>query len=103
MSEWEMLHYRMTMEHLGLLPGFLQDWDMRPAKEQINDRYAHGGGWLPIDGFSMGSNFTLHGKGDPPLKPLARLMFRNELILFYDHAWLAIIQKDGSYEVSRVD
>jgi len=103
MSEWEMLHHKMTIDHLGLLPDFLQDWDMRPAKEQINQRYAHGEGWSPMNGFSMGSYYVLYYKGDAPLKPLARLVFRSELILFYNHAWLAIVQKDGSYEVSRVD
>jgi len=41
--------------------------------------------------------------GDPILAPLAQAKLRDELIVFYRHALVAIIQPDGSFEVSRVD
>jgi hypothetical protein len=42
-------------------------------------------------------------KGDPALEPLAAIPFRNELILIYKFAWVAIVQKDGSFDVARLD
>jgi hypothetical protein len=32
----------------GLIPGFLDERDPRPAKEQIAEKYL--GGWLPLPG-----------------------------------------------------
>ena len=33
---------------LGFLPMMLDDEDPRPAAEQLNETYAHGGGWMPF-------------------------------------------------------
>jgi len=41
--------------------------------------------------------------GDPPLKPLARAKLRDELVYFYDHSWVAVIQENGSFDVARID
>jgi hypothetical protein len=100
---WELLHSKMTPEHLGLLPGMLDDMDPRPAKDQFNESYTHGGGWRPFKGHKLQSNNSLTYPGDPPLYPLARLQFRDELILFYLGSWVAIIQPDRTYEVCRMD
>jgi len=100
---WEMLYPGMTAEHLGLLPGFLRDDDPRPAREQINERYAHGGGWRPMKGHRLGPRNFLTYPGDPPLPPVARARLRNELILFYPSSWVCIVQPDQSYEVCRID
>jgi hypothetical protein len=81
----------------------LDENDPRPAKDQFNERYAHGGGWHPMGGFKLNQDNSLKYPGDPPLKPVARLQFRNELIMFYDHAWVAIIHKDRYFEVCRMD
>jgi hypothetical protein len=103
MMTWELLHPGMTPEHLGLLPLMLDESDPRPAKDQFNERYGHGGGWHPMKGFKLHENNSLTYPGDPPLKPLAQLQFRNELIVFYDHAFVAIIHQDRSFEVCRMD
>jgi hypothetical protein len=103
MSTWQMLHPAMTLAHLGLLPMMLNARDPRPAREQFHSNYAHGGGWCPITGFRLMHDHTLAYPGDPPLTPRAQLQFRNELIVFYDYAWVAIIQPDRSFEVSRMD
>jgi hypothetical protein len=100
---FEMLHPRMTHDMLGFLPYFLNHSDERPAKEQFNTNYAHGGGWRPMSGFKMMPGQALKYPGDPLLRPLARARFRNELILFYDCAIVAIVQPDGSFEASRMD
>lgn len=96
-------------EIVGLLPLIFSEDDPRPAREQVNERYAHGGGWHRFEGF------TLHGiehepkemwldyPGDPPMKSLAWAKLRNELIVLFQFSWVAIIQDDGEYEISRMD
>ena len=97
-----------NMEVVGFLPQFVSEHDPRSAKEQINDNYAHGGGWSSFKGFTLVSSddknqYGLDYPGDPMSKELSRATFRDELLVFFEHSWLAIIQKDGSFEVSRLD
>lgn len=104
--QWILLHPRMTPEHLGFIPGFLSEDDERPAKEQIEANYV--GGWRPMPGWEMGPagviEYRPNGEdSDPPLIPTAMTCLRDEVIMFYDHAWLVILQPNGSFEVSRVD
>lgn len=98
---WEMLHPWMTMEMLGLIPSFISDDDKRPAKEQFDKAYVSG--WHPMKGFVHKGDYVLEYSGDPLYKPLAKTSLRDETIVFYPYAWVAIFQPDGSYEVSRMD
>lgn len=101
---WVLLHPQATPEHLGMIPSFLLTSDPRPAAEQIDDRYRHGGGWTPVPKFRLAPDTgILSYPGDPPLVPIAMTKLREEVIYFYDHSWLAILQPDGSSEVSRLD
>ena len=91
-------------ETLGFIPSFLVESDPRPARIQINERYAHGGGWHPIEGFDLDTEkMTLSYEGDPPLRLVAASNLRDELILVYQYAWVVIVGPDGTYEVSRCD
>lgn len=101
--EWDLLHPKMNMHMLGYIPDWLDDEDPDGAAMQIHKNYSHGGGWLPIKGFELQEGNSLKYPGDPPLKPLARAKLRNELIYFYDHSWVAVIQENGSFEVARID
>jgi hypothetical protein len=103
MLTWQFLHPEMTPEHLGYLPSFLSEDDPRPAREQFDERYVSG--WNKFMGYRLGldGDHTLYYPGDPPLQPLAQCQFRDELIVFYQHAWVAIIQPDRSFEVARMD
>jgi len=103
MMTWEILHPGATPEHLGLVPGFLSEDDPRPAREQFDERYAHGGGWRPQGGFTFGPRYLLRYPGDPPMMPIARTRFRNELIMLYPYAYVAIVQPDQSFEICRMD
>lgn len=97
------------VEGVGFIPTFLHESDPRPAAQQINERYAFGGGWRPFEGFAMLPNGNMQYKEvegeeqDPPTILLAEGKFRNETIRFYQHSWVAIVQEDGSFEVSRMD
>jgi hypothetical protein len=94
----------ITEEHLGFVPYFFSQHDGRPAKEQINEEYAHGGGWRPLEGWVFNEkDASIKYPGDPKLKPIAWTTLRDERLFFYDMAWLAVVQPDGSYEVGRLD
>lgn len=100
-------HPRMDDEALGLIPQFFNEEDPRSAREQIAANYSFGGGWSPLSGWKMAEDGTItYGEGedqDPPLKVLSEAKMRDETIRFYAHAWVAIVQPDGSYEVARID
>jgi hypothetical protein len=100
---WLLLHPQMTPEHLGFLPGFLDEEDKRPAKEQFDDRYV--GGWMAFGGdkFKLLDRWRLKYPGNPVLVPRAIARLRKELIVFYDHDVVAIIQPDRTFEVARMD
>jgi hypothetical protein len=100
--EWELLHPQMTIDHLGYIPLFLCAADPKGASEQFNKHYISG--WRHFDGFNLNpETHVLSYPGDPPLYPLARGMLRDETILFYRHAWVVVLQADGTFEVCRMD
>jgi hypothetical protein len=103
--------FGMTMEHLGLIPMFLNEMDKRPAREQFEENYAHGGGWRKtspkwaMDPVSHAITYGVADEEGPAERyvPLAETKLRDERIFFYDSSWVSIVQPDGSFEVSRVD
>lgn len=103
MMRFKLLHPLINHGHLGWIPTFLDADDPRSAKEQLDSNYQHGGGWHPMRGFAMGDGHVIAYPGDPPLHPIAEAKLRDELILIYRHAWVAIVQKDGTHEVARMD
>lgn len=100
---WELKHPRATFEMLGpFLPTFLDGADPRPAAEQYNESYAHGGGWQPFESFRQTSH-GLEYPGDPTMLLIAETHLRDETIRLYDCAWVTITQPDGSFEACRMD
>lgn len=94
-------------EAAGLIPHFLSLSDPRPAKEQIHEGYAHDGGWRPFSVFQLlltqNGLAWLEYPGDPKLYEISRAKFRSELLILFQFSWLAIIQPDDSFEISRLD
>lgn len=91
---------------LGFLPQIITDLDPRPVREQIADRYAHGGGWNPFKGFDLRSpatNARLEYPGDPPMRELSRTQIRDETVIFFEYSWVAVVQPTGEWEVVRMD
>jgi hypothetical protein len=91
------------LDRIGLIPGFLREDDIRPAREQFDERYKHGGGWHPLRGFELVDGRTLKYPGDPPMEPIAIIVFRDETICVYKHGIVTIIQPSGAFEVARMD
>ena len=96
-------------EAAGLLPLFLDRDDPRPAREQIHESYAHGGGWHEFTGFTPHIDWAdplksyLSYPDDPPMRAIAFALFGEELVLLFQHSWCAIVQPDLSTDVARLD
>jgi hypothetical protein len=103
-TDWKMLHPKMTLEALGFIPLFLSEDDPRPAREQLDSNYGHGGGWDSFPGFTMLPDGNLQYPDDPPVIALAETTLHDsEIVRFYNHSWVAIIQPDGTFDISRMD
>jgi len=91
-----------TPDLWGFIPTFLDEGDPRPAKDQFDDHYL--GGFNHFDGFTLDPmTYRLSYPGDPPMKPLSVLMFRNERLIMYDFSWVVIMQPDRTWQVARMD
>jgi len=100
---WE-LYSIESFDLLGLIPEFIYGGDPSPVKEQIARNYAHGGGYKSMDGWRFNPyTKTIKYPGDAPLEPIASAKINNELVFVYRHAWVAIIQEDGAFAVTRMD
>ena len=102
---------------LGTLPLMFHPFSDDDAKTQIDKRYAHGGGFVDTPGFSLNDEWKEPGEAiiqyyqeeaapeeqDPPLHELARAKLGEETLIFFPYAFLAIVQPDGSFQVTRVD
>lgn len=95
----------LVRETIGLIPEFLPAGDDRPAEEQFNERYAHGGGYLPMKGWDFSADGKLTYPGDSALSPLAFTFLEgsNEWVYIYHYAWVVIAQENSSFKVARLD
>jgi hypothetical protein len=91
----------------GFIPTMLDIYDPRPAVEQLDARYAHGGGWRPFSGFTLvrvnEHKIELKYPGDPPVKQLAVGQLRDELIHVMQYGWVCVVKDDGTHEIARMD
>lgn len=91
---------------LGFLPDMINDGSPDSAVQQFHRNYQHGGGWHRFHGHKL---TTFAGKpalqypGDPPQPAIAEATLRDEQIVLFQGSWVAVIQKDGSFEVARMD
>lgn len=92
---------------LGYIPQIITSGDPRPVIEQVNDRYAHGGGW---NSFGKGKwilnrkAMSIQYPGDPPHLPLAHAQIsETEAVWVYECAWVLIDRGGDDWEISRMD
>lgn len=93
-------------EVAGLIPYFADENDPRSFVEQVNEAYAHGGGWNEFLGFKLqrlNDKYALEYPEDPPMRELARANFRNQVIVLFQSAWLAVIEDNELRNVARID
>jgi hypothetical protein len=106
MNVWNFLDDRATLEMLGYLPQLIGTQFSGTVAEQLNENYAHGGGYHPFGEGQWRMNPATHilqYPGDPPFRPLAMTKIREETVYFYNSALLAIVQPDGKFAITRVD
>lgn len=99
-------HPRFTMEMLGYLPSFISDVDDRSAREQFEANYVYGTTWKDESAFRILVNGNLKSvryPEDPQIVRIAEAQLRDEKIVFFSNAYVAIIQPDGSYVSARMD
>ena len=94
---------RADINDIGFVSMMVRESDPRSLRDQLHDGYSHGGGWQPFEGFTLGDNNELLYSDDPPEKVMWELKFRDQLFCVYKHAWFAIIEADGTFEVCRMD
>jgi hypothetical protein len=95
-------------DEVGFIPDMLSNDDPRPAREQLDANYQHGGGWRKFDGFEMMPDYSIKYPGDEPIPLLAYTVLhastdKPEIVRVYRHSWVMILQADGSYEIARMD
>ena len=104
MLNWMQKHPKADFEaHFGAIPYFLSEADAAPAAVQLDKGYSHGGGWKPLPRWTLLPDGRIQYPGDPPETLLFEAKLRAEVIRVYTHSWVAIVQPDGSFEVSRMD
>jgi hypothetical protein len=103
MIQFQLLNPHFYRKDLGFIPEFLSEADPRPASIQLHHNYSHGGGWRPLAGWTLNPDDSIAYPGEPALMPLAKATLRDELILVYRYAWVAIIQPNRTFEVARLD
>jgi hypothetical protein len=107
LSHWAHKH-GLNYDSLGHIPSFLHIDDERPAKEQIDANYQHGGGWREAntDGHwkLIPERKQLQGHpDDEPYNLIASCWVGDDQVHLYDSAWCAIVHADGSMSVARLD
>jgi hypothetical protein len=97
-------------DHIGMiLTWFRNDEEGTPAIEQANSGYLNTGGCpfeptaVKFELDSSGEEYALRYENDPPLKELARTRIGEETVVVFEYAWVAIIQPDKTFVVSRCD
>lgn len=91
---------------MGIVPQMLSPYDPRPVVEQLNEGYAHGGGWHDFKGFTVVETeglYELAYPGDPNMPELARIELRDEKVVFFECAWVMCVGSDGSTRIARMD
>ena len=103
-GRWLMLH-PAGIDLVGYIPQIIRADDERPVVAQVNDRYAHGGGWNSFKGFKLTrGEMALKYPGDPALKPVAMLkVSEKETVYIYQHAWVLVDRGGEDWDIARLD
>ena len=92
---------------LGSIPDMLSEDDPAGAVDQIDRAYkATGGGWTETHGHRLDvvmGNLTLTYPGDRPRELIADATLHDECVLFFNGAWIVVVQPDLSYRVALID
>lgn len=100
---------RNPFDLTGFIPSWLNESSKSGAVEQIDKNYSHGGGWRDFNGFTLKGEIDsevgplLLYPGDPPTAAVCHWKVGDEQVVLFDHAWVAVVQPDGSHRIARID
>ena len=112
-----MIEFKGDIEVAGFIPHWLNEEDPDGAVEQLHKNYGHGGGWRDTEGWSLlvgvkqnapkvdvtESMYWLDYEGDPLMPMRACGLMREELVIVFDHGYVAVVQSDFNFRVARMD
>lgn len=88
---------------LGFIPGWAlnEEYLFKPLKEALDDQY--GFGLFEMKGGEITKDGIYKYPRDPELYPLIKIIRHDEILYQYLYGIVAIVQKDGSSFVTRMD
>ena len=94
-------HVMMNM--LGLVQYWIDLYDERSFKQQVEDAYGFGSLHRFSDTGKVDANGIYRYPGDPELYPIAIWRREGETAYMYEYAIMAFVTADGETFVTRVD
>lgn len=89
-------------EMWGFIPSFLNKDSPATTIQQLNA--GQPGGWHKFEGFKFDKDRKiLTYPGDPPMKAISTMHFKDDIVLLFPHSWVLVLQPDGKFEVARCD
>lgn len=94
---------------VGIIPSFFDPFSDLPTSLQIHNNYQHGGGWRPNDKWSHNfdkpeKDWEISYPEDDSLGILAVMDYQfGDRVAFFRYGIVAIVHKDGTTEIARVD
>jgi hypothetical protein len=105
---WQVTQPGFEEQTLGLIPSFFDEADPRPAAEQLHANYI--GGAHPLQNASLTQTaepgrlgLSFGARSFRVFEEVARAQLRDEEIIVFETAWLAIRQIDGTFAVFNVN
>ena len=102
-KKFENLNKSDLMMSLGYIPGWVvnQEFFEKPLKEALDLQY--GFGMFEMTGGEVTEDGVYKYPQDPDLYPLIKITRGEETLYQYQYGIVAIVQKDGSAFVTRMD
>lgn len=90
-------------QSLGILPHYVmnEDYFHKDLKAALKEQYKFG--MFELTGGKIDDKGIFEYPGDPELFPLIKIVRGDEIYYQYEHAIVAIVQKDGSTFITRLD
>lgn len=95
-----------NLDAFGFIPMMLSPTNMTPMWKQVDQGYAHGGGWNDFDGFEVSTDdegkYMLTYPGDPAYHERGRIVFGDEMLVIFDYSWVLWVHGD-EHKIARID
>lgn len=90
LSTWVQPNGDIEIERIGILDEIFVPADPRPARAQVEERYAHGGGWSPIDALELRDGKCFSRLDDESWSETAHTEINGETIRLFPYGIVAV-------------